>query len=113
MGAKNFSHTHRSTMSGLKKLASEVFLESWKVLAERQRWWRRQKRTKSNKSPGYPGWLNELVHSQLLGIYDLFMENQIEMVEKNHPPLYKWLYVHVCYTQPKMPRIISKIIYAV
>ena len=56
MGANKFSHTHiRLTMCGLKKLASGVFLESWKVLAER-RW---QKRTKNNKSPGYPGWLNE------------------------------------------------------
>ena len=56
MGTKKFSHTHRSTMWGLKKLASGVFPESWKVLAERRR---RQKRTKNNKSPGYPGWLNK------------------------------------------------------
>ena len=49
-------------MCGFKKLASGVFPESWKVLAERRRRrrrrWRR-KRTKNNKSPGYPGWLNE------------------------------------------------------
>ena len=50
-------------MCGLKKLASWVFSESWKVLAERRRrrrWRRRRrrKRTKNNKSPGYPGWLN-------------------------------------------------------
>ena len=36
MGAKIFSHTHRSTMCGLKKLSSGVFPESWKVLAERR-----------------------------------------------------------------------------
>ena len=64
MGAKKFSHTHRSTMCGLKKLASGVFLQSWKVLAERRRrrWQqrrRRRKRTKNNKSPGNPGWLND------------------------------------------------------
>ena len=29
MGAKIFSHTHRLTMCGLKKLASGVFPESW------------------------------------------------------------------------------------
>ena len=58
MGAKKFSHTHRSTMCGLKKLASGVFPESWKVLAELRRQ-RRRKRTKNNKSPGYPGWLTE------------------------------------------------------
>ena len=56
MGAKKFSHTHRSTVCGLKKLASGVFPESWKVLAEQRR---RRKWTKNNKSPGYPGWLNE------------------------------------------------------
>ena len=56
---KIFSHTHRSTMCGLKKLASGVIPESWKVLAERRRRRRRRrKRTKNNKSPGYPGWLN-------------------------------------------------------
>ena len=33
MGAKYFSHTRRLTMCGLKKLASGVFPESWKVLA--------------------------------------------------------------------------------
>ena len=59
MGTKTFSHTHRLlTMCGLKRLASGIFLESWKVLAEwrwQQQW---QKRTKKNKSPGYPGWLN-------------------------------------------------------
>ena len=33
-GTKIFSHTLRLTMCGLKKLASRVFLESWKVLAE-------------------------------------------------------------------------------
>ena len=66
MGAKKFSHTNRSTMCGLKKLASGVFPGSQKVLAERLRrrqrrlrWWRWQrKRTKNNKSPSYPGWLN-------------------------------------------------------
>ena len=60
MGAKKFSHTHRLTMCGLKKLASGVFPESWKVLAERRRqrrWW---KRTKNNKSPCYPGGLNKI-----------------------------------------------------
>ena len=31
MGAKKFSHTHRLTMCGLKKLASGVFPESWSV----------------------------------------------------------------------------------
>ena len=52
---------HKSTMCCLKKLASGVFPESWKVLAERRRQQQRQwKRTwtKNNKSPGYPGWLN-------------------------------------------------------
>ena len=62
MGAKKFSHTHRSTMCGLKKLASGFFQGSWKMLAERRRQRRRQrrrrrKRTKNNKSPLYPGWL--------------------------------------------------------
>ena len=46
MGAKKFSHTHRSTMCGLKKLASGVFPESWKVLAERRR--RRRRRDGGN-----------------------------------------------------------------
>ena len=55
---KIFFHTHRLTTCGLKKLASGVFLERWKVLAEQWRR-RRQKRTKNNKSPGYPGWLND------------------------------------------------------
>ena len=59
MGAKKISHTRRSTMCGLKKLASGVFLESWKVLAEWRRWRPRRKRTKNIKSPGYPGWLND------------------------------------------------------
>ena len=60
MDAKKFSHTHSSTVCGLKKLASGVFPESWKVLAERRRRRRRRrKRTKNNKSPGYPGWLNK------------------------------------------------------
>ena len=58
MGAKIFFHTHRLTTCGLKKLASGVFPERWKVLAEQRRR-RRQKRTKNNKSPGYPGWLND------------------------------------------------------
>ena len=31
MGAKVFSHTHKLTMCGLKKLASGVFPESWSV----------------------------------------------------------------------------------
>ena len=31
MGAKIFSHTHKLTMCGLKKLASGVFPESWSV----------------------------------------------------------------------------------
>ena len=57
-GCQNFFLTHRSTMCGLKKLASGVFPESCKVLAEWRWWWRRQRqRTKNNKSPGYPGWL--------------------------------------------------------
>ena len=51
IGARKIFHTHRSTMCGLKKLASGVFPESWKVLAEwrRPQWrrWRR-KRTKNN-----------------------------------------------------------------
>ena len=34
MGARNFSHTNRLTICGLKKLASGVFPESWKVLAQ-------------------------------------------------------------------------------
>ena len=55
MGAKTFFHTHRSTMCGLKKLASGIFPESWKVLAERRR---RRKWTKNNKSPRYLRWLN-------------------------------------------------------
>ena len=37
MDAKNFSHTYRLTMCGLKKLASGIFPESWKVLAQRRR----------------------------------------------------------------------------
>ena len=65
MGAKKFSHTHRSTMCGLKKLASMVFLESWKVLAERRWWPRRRKRTKNSKSPVYPGWLKYAINSSL------------------------------------------------
>ena len=70
MGAKKFSHTHRLTMCGLKKLASAVFPESWKVLAERRQRWRRRrrKRTKNNKSPGYPGWLNECCCLCMVGI---------------------------------------------
>ena len=56
MGANNFSHTHSSTMCGLKKSVSGVFPETWKVLAERRR---RRKRPKNNTSPGYQGWLNE------------------------------------------------------
>ena len=61
MGTKKFSHTQMFTMCGLKKLASGVLPESWKVLAAPQRRWRwqqrrrRQKWTKNNKSPGYPG----------------------------------------------------------
>ena len=63
MDANIFSNTHGLTVCPLKKLASGVFPESWKVLAERRRRWRRRrrrrrrKRTKNNKSPGYPGWL--------------------------------------------------------
>ena len=64
MCAKNVSNTHKLTMFGLKKLASGVFPESWKVVAEwcwrwqrRRRWQRQRKRTKNNKSPSYPGWL--------------------------------------------------------
>ena len=37
MGAKKISHIHRSTMCGFNKLASGVFPESCKVLAERRR----------------------------------------------------------------------------
>ena len=55
MCTKTFSYTHKSTMCGLKKLASAVFPESWKTLAER----RRRKRTKNTKSLGYQGWLTE------------------------------------------------------
>ena len=47
-------------MCGLKKLASGVFPESWKVLAER--WWRRLavvETDQNNKSPGSPGRLND------------------------------------------------------
>ena len=58
MGANIFSHTHRLTMCELKELASGVFLESWKELAERRRRRRRRKRTKNNKFPGYRGDLN-------------------------------------------------------
>ena len=58
MGAKHFSHTHRSTMCGLNKLASGVFPKNCKVLAERRRWRRRRKRTKNNMYPGDAGWLN-------------------------------------------------------
>ena len=68
MGVKNFSHTYRSTMCGLKKLASGVFPESWKVLAERRRQ-RRRKRAKNNKSPGYPGWLNNQFRNLQAEIY--------------------------------------------
>ena len=42
----------------LEELASGVFPESWKVLAERRPWRRQRKQTKNKKSPGYPGWLN-------------------------------------------------------
>ena len=52
MGGKIFSHTHRLTMCGLKKLV-QGFPESWKMLAERRQ--RQRKRTKNNKFPGYPG----------------------------------------------------------
>ena len=48
-GAKIFPRTHRSIMCGLKKLASQVFPVSWKVLAELRR---RRKQTKNNKSGG-------------------------------------------------------------
>ena len=69
MGAKIFSHTNRLTMCCLKELASGVFLESWKVLAER--WWGRlRKRTKHNKSPGYPRWLNYSWH--ILPCFSIF-----------------------------------------
>ena len=68
MGAKNFSNTQRSTMCGLKKLASGVFPESWKVLAERRRRHRTRKRTKNNKSPGYPEWLNKTLFSSDKGL---------------------------------------------
>ena len=34
MSAKNFSHTHRLTMCGLKKLASRVFPEYWKDMGQ-------------------------------------------------------------------------------
>ena len=68
MGAKIFSNTQRSTMCGLKKLASGVFPESWKVLAERRRRHRTRKRTKNNKSPGYPGWLNKTLFSSDKGL---------------------------------------------
>ena len=61
MSTKIFSHPHRLTMCGLKKLASAVLQESWKVLAEWQRW-RRPKWTKNNKSPCYAGCLNDLKH---------------------------------------------------
>ena len=43
----NFSHAHSLTICGLKKLASGVLPETWKVLAERLR----RSRTKNNKSP--------------------------------------------------------------
>ena len=70
MGAKKFSHTHRSIMCGLKKLASGGFPESWKVLAEqrrqRQRRRRRWKWTKNNKSLCYPGWHNYLTATRFL-----------------------------------------------
>ena len=46
-------------MCGSKKLASGVFPEGSKVLAER-RWRRQRKRTKNNKSPGYRDDLIEL-----------------------------------------------------
>ena len=57
----------KKTLQKKKKLASGVFPESWKVLAEwrRRRWqwrwrrrWQQRKRTENNKSPGYPEWLN-------------------------------------------------------
>ena len=77
MGAKNVSHTHRSTMYGLKKLDSGVFLESWKVLAERRRRRQIQKRTKNNKSPSYPGWLNDLKgHNYLVQNCEMFFKAQ-------------------------------------
>ena len=60
MGTKKSSHTHRLTMCGLKKLAWEVFPESWKVLAERRRWRWRLKRTKNNNFHGYPGGINNV-----------------------------------------------------
>ena len=75
MGTKNFSHTHRLAMCGLKKLASGVFLERWKVSAERrpQQWRGRQWRkwTKNNKSQGYPWWLK---YQNYQGHLDIFYD---------------------------------------
>ena len=68
-------------MCGLKQLASKVFPESWKVLAELRRRRRRKqrKRTKNNKSPGYPGWVKynfpelktRLIHCVLVMPYNI------------------------------------------
>ena len=57
MGAKYFSHTHRLTMCGLKKLASGVSRKVEKCWRRR----RRRKLTQNNKSPGYPGWFNDFL----------------------------------------------------
>ena len=76
MGAKYFSHTRRLTMCGLKKLASGVFPESWKVLAATA-----AAETDPNKSPGYPGWFNyflrpkhpeaQIIHNRQKDVYFL------------------------------------------
>ena len=53
MGIKIFSHTQRLIMCDLKKLASGVFPESWKVLAEQwqRRQWRQQRKWTKNSPP--------------------------------------------------------------
>ena len=84
MGAKKFSHTHRLTMCGLKKLGAGFFPESWKVLAE----WRR-KRTKNNKSPCYPGWLN--CSSTFLLVMQLPLLNYSKNVDTETKRLPWWL----------------------
>ena len=66
-------------MCGLKKLASGVFPESWKVLAKwQQRRWRRRwrKQTKTNKFPGYPGSLNNVIPTSVT-MPPLFMPRHI------------------------------------
>ena len=81
MSAKIFFHIHRLTMCGLKKLASGVLLESWKVLGEQQ--WQQQKQTKNNKSP--PVTQGDLMKSVVYS-YDENLQAWAISIEPNQQP---------------------------